>query len=28
MFMLVQDGDDNLEPYIVPHLFRPLETWE
>lgn len=28
MFMLVQDSEDNLEPYIVPHLFKPLEPWE
>ena len=23
MYMLVQDSDDNKEPYIVPHLFKP-----
>ena len=28
MFMLVQDGEDGLEPYIAPHLFKPLEPWE
>lgn len=25
MFMLVQDSNDNKEPYIVPHLFHPIE---
>lgn len=27
MFMLVQNVDDNdgVEPYIVPHLFHPLD---
>lgn len=23
MFMMVEDSDDELEPYIVPHLFHP-----
>jgi hypothetical protein len=26
MFMLVQDSNDEREPYIVPHLFNPKET--
>ncbi|AGY48292.1 hypothetical protein Slash_3 [Bacillus phage Slash] len=26
MFMLVQDSDDEKEPYIVPHLYKPIET--
>lgn len=26
MFMLVQDSDDEKEPYIVPHLFKPKRT--
>jgi hypothetical protein len=26
MFMLVQDGNDGEEPYIVPHLFPPIEN--
>jgi len=25
MSMLVQDSGDNKEPYIVPHLYKPLE---
>ena len=25
MFMLVQDSNDEKEPYIVPHLFHPIE---
>ena len=25
MFMLVQDSNDDKEPYIVPHLFHPIE---
>lgn len=25
MQMLVQDSDDGKEPYIVPHLFKPLK---
>lgn len=27
MAMLVQDSDDNKEPYIVPHLFAPKKEW-
>ncbi|WP_102271343.1 hypothetical protein [Cytobacillus massiliigabonensis] len=27
MFMLVQDSDDDKEPYIVPHLFHPKKEW-
>lgn len=23
MFMMVEDSGDDLEPYIVPHLFHP-----
>lgn len=25
MQMLVQDSGDGKEPYIVPHIFRPIE---
>ncbi len=28
MVMVVTDSDDNKEPYIVPHLFKPLEGGE
>jgi hypothetical protein len=26
MFMLVQDSNDGKEPYIVPHIFKPIEN--
>lgn len=26
MSMLVQDSGDNKEPYIVPHLFKPISN--
>ena len=26
MFMLVQNNKDENEPYIIPHLFHPLES--
>ncbi|MFJ7950745.1 hypothetical protein ACIQZG_04355 [Lysinibacillus sp. NPDC096418] len=26
MYMLVQDSNDNKEPYIVPHLFKPISN--
>lgn len=26
MFMMVEDSGDELEPYIVPHLFHPKEV--
>jgi len=28
MNMLVQDSGDDKEPYIVPHIFKALESWE
>ena len=28
MNMLVQDSDDDKEPYIVPHIFKSTERWE
>jgi len=28
MMMLVQDSGDDKEPFIVPHIFKPLIPWE
>ncbi|WP_010497714.1 hypothetical protein [Paenibacillus elgii] len=30
MFMYVENGEpegEEIEPYIVPHLFHPIESW-
>lgn len=27
MFMLIENVDEDHEPYIVPHLFHPTERW-